>query len=125
MPDESHEFPLDELVAGLIELANEGNPQALHALTSLVGEQGAELPDGELGRIARVEVAGSEGLRRLVAKEMRRRGIWRRFRARQLAGVYGSAAGWLFGIVLLALLLLVVVLGGVVGLKWLLGVMGF
>ena len=125
MPDDSHVFPLDELLAGLIELANEGNAQALHSLSALVAEQGAELPTIELQRMAGVEVPGSEGLRGLVAEEMRRRGVWGRFRARQLAGLYGRGAAWLAGIVLLALLLLVVVLGGAMGLKWLLGAMGF
>lgn len=125
MPDEPYAFPFDELLTGLIELSREGNGDAVTALTSLVREQGQHISDADMDRIASTDVPSGEGLHAAAAEEMRRRGTWRRFRIRQLAGVYGRALRWLTGIALLALLLLAGVFGGIVGLKWLLTVMGF
>jgi hypothetical protein len=125
MGDSFYEFPLDELLAGLIELVREGNPEALASLIALVREQAAQLPDDGLIRLARLEARGVEPLREAVRREMQRRGIWRAFRIREVARVYGTGARWTIGIVLLAALFLAVVFGLLIGIKWGLYWLGF
>jgi hypothetical protein len=125
MGDSFYEFPLDELLAGLIELVREGNPEALASLIALVREQAAQLPDDGLIRLARLEARGVEPLREAVRREMQRRGIWRAFRIREVARVYGTGVRWTIGIVLLAALFLAVVFGLLIGIKWGLYWLGF
>jgi hypothetical protein len=125
MGDESYPLPLGELIAGLRELAREGNAAALAALIGLVRERAAEMEEQDLHALARLDVRGAEPLYDAVRREMRRRGVWRGFRAREMARVYGSGARWLAGIVVLAVLLLAAVFGGLIGVKWLLYWLGF
>jgi hypothetical protein len=125
MSEGEHVFPFDELLVGLIELAGEGDARALCALESLVAGQPAEVPAPLLARMVQLDAAGCEPLRALAAAEMRRRGVWRRYRLRQVAGVYGSGALWIVAIGVLSLLLLGLVFGGAIGVKWLLETLGF
>jgi hypothetical protein len=125
MPEGERVFPFDELLAGLIELAGEGDARAVCALESLAATQSAEIPGPLLARMIELDAVGCEPLRALAAAEMRRRGLWRRYRLRQVAGVYGSGALWIVAIGVLSLLLLGLVFGGAIGLKWLLETLGF
>lgn len=125
MEDPAGDFPLEEPIVILVGLAREGNAKALAALLGLARHRGERISPADLERLAGLDLPGSGPLRQAVRREMARRGNWRRFRVREVASVWGRGAGWVAGIMALAVALLAAVFGGIIGLRWLLSRLGF
>ena len=117
MPVENgHATQLEEIIAALVEEAQGGNAQfAISSLETLVREHGLFLREQDLYTLARLDAfAGTSpenlwtkgpvstaSLDAAVEQALRRRGIWRRFRRRELLRLSLAAAKW--GVALLAM----------------------